>query len=119
MDSANRACLLLISNKAEAFYELSQSRTAMVKALSSSGCLEFISTALREHRYQSCKHARSKSSRLLSNAQAKLCTLSPCSSDNWHSRPEAFSLQEQVGSTGAFPGHNGWLNWRPNVWRLL
>ena len=54
IDDACKACLLLISTSAEAFYNLSTARTAIIKSMSSQGCLQDISAALRKRRYQVC-----------------------------------------------------------------
>eukprot|EP00045_Choanoeca_perplexa_P006992 m.61403 g.61403 ORF g.61403 m.61403 type:complete len:505 (+) comp13876_c0_seq1:109-1623(+) len=52
IDDACKACLLLLSTSAEAFYNLSTARTSIIKTLSSQGCLQDISAALRKKRYQ-------------------------------------------------------------------
>jgi hypothetical protein len=54
VDADCKACLLLLSTNAEAFYNLSQARNSIVKALSSNGCLESIAAAVRRRHYQIC-----------------------------------------------------------------
>eukprot|EP00730_Choanoeca_flexa_P019067 TRINITY_DN9298_c0_g1_i2.p1 TRINITY_DN9298_c0_g1~~TRINITY_DN9298_c0_g1_i2.p1 ORF type:complete len:504 (+),score=118.96 TRINITY_DN9298_c0_g1_i2:91-1602(+) len=52
IDDACKACLLLISTRQEAFYNLAMARATIVKTLSSQGCLSDIAEALRKRRYQ-------------------------------------------------------------------
>eukprot|EP00041_Stephanoeca_diplocostata_P015202 m.288513 g.288513 ORF g.288513 m.288513 type:complete len:535 (+) comp19962_c0_seq1:277-1881(+) len=52
VDEASTACLLLITDNREAFYELNTCRAKIVQALSSNGCLQEISKAVTNNSYQ-------------------------------------------------------------------
>eukprot|EP00054_Salpingoeca_dolichothecata_P018406 m.113092 g.113092 ORF g.113092 m.113092 type:complete len:515 (+) comp22858_c0_seq6:97-1641(+) len=52
IDDACTACLLLISNNRDAFFELSGCRAKIVQSLSSNGCLQAISQSLAKKSYR-------------------------------------------------------------------